>query len=372
MFKVKENNIGSRGLFIILSIMLITKVFLGTPRSMAMEGDSAACFLILAASVVAVPGIFILVKLLKRFPGQNIVQIAETVWGRAGAIAVSFVIASFFLILAAVIVREFAETMLTTVLPRTPISVIVFLFILAMLIGAYNGLEVITRTSTLLFPFILAGIFSILIMVSNFLDLNSLFPILGSGPKAIALHSLGRSSIYMELLFAGLVASNLDDPDKISQTIWKTFLSSLIIFLIVELFYISALRVGAAQKLYIPLFQLARLIYLGRFVQRIESIYIFIWFFIGGLKLTLAIYAAAISLSWGLKIPIFQPLLFPLSLLTFSLCFIPPSIAAAVYLDNEIFRNYGAIVSWGLPFVLLVTALIRKKGGGKTEKQKVS
>jgi len=182
MFKVKEGNINSRGLFIILTIILITKLFLGTPRAMALEGNSAAWLLILAASLVAVPGVFVLVKLLKRFPGQNIVEISETVWGRAGAIAVSLLVASFFMLMAAVIVREFAETMLTTVLPRTPISVISFLFIVAMLIGAYNGIEVITRTSTLLFPFILAGMFSILILTINFLDLNSLFPILGSGP----------------------------------------------------------------------------------------------------------------------------------------------------------------------------------------------
>lgn len=369
MFKVKEGNIGSRGLFIILTIILITKIFLGIPRAMAVEGDSAACILILAASAVAVPGVYILVKLLKRFPGQNIVQIAETVWGRAGAITVSLLVASFFMALAALIVREFAETMLTTVLPRTPISVIAFLFIMAMLLGAYNGLEVITRTSTLLFPFILAGIFSILILTVNFLDFNSLFPILGSGPKAIAIHSIGRSSLYMELLFAGLVASNMDDPDQISKTVWRTFLAAMSIFLVVELFYLSALRVGAAQSLYIPLFQLAKLIYLGRFIQRIESIYIFIWMFIGGLKLTLLIYSAAISLSWGFKIPIFQPLLFPLSLLTFTLSFLPPSMAAAVYLDTNVFRNYGGVLSWGLPFMLLATALIRKKGGGKTEKQ---
>lgn len=370
MFKVKEDNIGSRGLFIILSILLLTKLFLGTPRAMAVEGNSAACLLILAATLVAAPGVFVLVKLLKRFPGQNLVQIAEIVWGRAGAIAGSLLVSTFFLLLAVVIVREFAETVLTTVLPRTPISVIAFLYIAAMLMGAYNGLEVITRTSTLLFPFILAGIFSILLLTVNFLDLNSLFPILGSGPKIIALHSLGRSSLYMELLFAGLVASSLDDPGKLSSTIWKAFFASLIIFLVVELFYISVLRIEAAQRLYIPLFQLARLIYLGRFIQRIESMYIFIWFFIGGLKLTLAIYGAAISLSWGFKIPIFQPLLFPLSLLTFALSFIPPSMAAAIYVDSSIFRNYGAIVSWGLPLLLLSTAIIRKKGGDKTEKQK--
>lgn len=371
MFKVKEGNIGSRGLFIILLILLITKVFLGTPRAMAVEGDSAAALLILAATAAAVPGVFVLAKLLKRFPGKNLVEIAEAVWGRLGSIVVSLIIASFFLVIAAVIIRVFAETMLTTVLPRTPVSVISFLFIVAMLVGAYNGLEVITRTSTLLFPFILAGIFSILLLTINFLDLNSLFPVLGSGPKAIAIHALGRSSLYMELIFAGLVASNLDDPDNVSPTIWKSFLTAMVILIVVELVYISVLRVGAAQKLYIPLFQLARLIYLGRFIQRIESIYIFIWFFIGGLKLTLAIYAAAISLSWGFKIPIFQPLLFPLGLLTFAASFIPPSMAAAVSSDN-ILRNYGAIVSWGLPFVLLATAIIRKKGGGKTEQQKTT
>ncbi|MDT3705149.1 MAG: GerAB/ArcD/ProY family transporter [Thermincola sp.] len=372
MFKVKEGNIGPRGLFIILTLMLISKLFLGVPRAIAIEGDSAACLLLLVAAGVAVPGIFVLVKLLQRFPGRNLVEIAEAVWGRAGAVAVSLLVALFFLALATIIVREFAETLLTTVLPSTPISVISFMFILAMLVGAYHGLEVITRTSTLLFPFILAGIFSILMLTVNFLDLNSVFPIFGSGPKAIAIHALGRNSLYMELLFVGLIAANLDDPTHVSKTIWKTFLAATFMFLVVELVYISALRVSSAQVLYVPLFQLAKMIYLGRFIQRIESLYIFIWMFVGGLKLTLLIYGAAISLSWGLKIPIFQPLLFPLTLLAFALSFVPPSVAVAVNLDINIFSNYGGLISWGLPFVLLITAWIRKKGGGKNQKPKVN
>ncbi len=367
MFRVKEGKISSNGLFVMLIILLVAKIFLGVPQAMVEEGDSAAWLLIIVSALAAVPGIWVLLKLMKKFPGKNLIQIAEELLGRPGAFLTGLILSFFSLFMASVIVREFSETVLTTVLPQTPISIISFFFIGAMLLGAYNGLEVISRASTLLYPFILAGIFSILFLTSNYINFNNLFPIMGSGVGKILYHAPGRSSMYTEVIFAGLIAANIKDTDVIPRQVWKAFAVSVVIFVVVELFYVADLRVPAAQKLYVPLFQLARLIYMGRFIQRIESVYIFVWFFLGALKLTVFLYSSAVALGWAFKIPIYQPLLFPISLLIFALSFIPAGVYTAFQLDMSIIREYGAIIAWGLPLALLVAAAVRRKGGGQTE-----
>lgn len=370
MYRMKEGRISAHGVFSVLSILLITHLFLGIPRVMTREGGSAGWLLIIMSAAVASIGVLILVTLLKRFPGKNFIEIAEIVWGAPGRILAALIFSFLFLYIATVVVREFAETMLTTVLPRTPISVVVFIFLTTMVFGAYNGLEVITRSSVLLFPFIMIGLLSILFLTVSFIDFNNLFPILGTGPKYLALNAFGRSSIFVEIIFIGLISSNVNNPEQIPRQIWASFIVSIALYVVVQLFYVSVLTVVSAEKLYIPLFQLARIIYMGRFVQRIEALYIFVWFFTGTLKLTLTLYAGATSLSRGFKIPFYQPLLFPLAMLVFSLNFMPRSLLTAVYWDVNILREYGMVLGFGLPALLLLTSYIRGKGGKKSENKK--
>lgn len=370
MYRLKEGRISAHGIFSVLSILLITQLFLGIPRVMTQEGGSAGWLLILMSAAVASIGIFMMVKLLKRFPGKNFIEIAETVWGAPGRILVAVMLSLLFLYTATVVVREFAETMLTTVLPRTPISVVMFIFLTAMIFGAYNGLEVITRSSVLIFPFIVVGLLSILLLTLSFIDINNLFPILGTGLDYIVLNAFGRSSLFVEIIFIGLISSNINNTEKIPRQVWASFIVSVVLFIVVQLVYISVINLVSAEKLYIPLFQLARIIYMGRFVQRIEALYIFIWFFTGALKLTLSLYAGATALSRGFKIPFYQPLLFPLGLLVFSLSLMPRSLLAAVYLDVDILREYGMMLGFGLPLLLLLTSYLRGKGGKQNEDKK--
>lgn len=371
MYELKEGKINSYGLFNICVISIITKIFLGVPRTLIQEGGSAAWLLTLLAAVFASTGIFFLVKLLRKFPGKNIIEIAQILWGAPGRIIVALLLALFFLLVSTIVVREFSETMLITVLPRTPISVIIFFFIAAMVMGSYNGLEVITRASTILFPFIIGGILSILLLASNFYDFNNLFPVFGTGVGKLLWHSPGRSSLFTDLIFVGLIASSVSDTEKIGSKVWMGFAFSALLFVVVEILYISAITTEAGSKLYIPLFQLARIIYMGRFVQRIEALYIFIWFFTGALQLSIALYSMATALCRGFRIPIYQPLLFPLGLIVFSASFIPQDLLQATQLDLAILQDASAVPIWGLTGMLFLTSLF-KKGGGRSEKKKTN
>lgn len=370
MYRLKEGRISSHGVFSITSILLITQLFLGVPRVLTKEGGAAAWLLILMSGVIGSIGVFMIIRLLKKFPGKNIIEIAEILWGAPGRMITALLMSFLFLYTAAIVVREFSETMLTTVVPRTPISVVTFIFIVAMVIGAYNGLEVITRSCVLLFPFIIVGLLSILFLAGSFIDLNNLFPILGTGIKTLVYHATGRTSLFLEIVFIGLIISNVNDPEKIPRQVWVSYLFSVVLFVVVQFFYVAVLSVVAAEKLYVPLFQLARIIYMGRFVQRIEALYIFVWFFTGALKLTLAFYGGATVLARGFKIPFYQPLLFPLALLVFTVSFIPESLLTAVYLDVDILREFGFLPAFGVPAALLLTSLIFGKGGKQHENKK--
>lgn len=372
MYKLKEGKIGSKGIFCIVVVLLITKLYLGLPRIMVKEGASAAWLLIVMSAAIASIGVLIFVKLIQRFPGNTIIDISEQVWGTPGRLIVSVILSLFLVSSSAIIVREFSETMLTTVLPMTPISIVTLFFIIAIITGAYKGIEVIARSTILLFPFIIIGILSIIFLTINFVNFNNLFPVFGTGLLKLSLLAPGKSSMFIEIVIVGLLISSVSDPEKIPGQVWKGFFFSVLIFVIVEIMYVSLFGYLTGEELYVPLFQMARMIYMGRFIQRIEALYVFVWFFTGALQLTLNLYGAAIAFCRGFKIPIYQPVLFPLSLIIFTLSFVPNSIMTAAFLDNYFLRQYGAILGWGLPAALLFTAIVRKKGGRHSDQKKVA
>ena len=106
MYRLKEGKISSHGLFSVVVIMLITKLFLGVPRVMIIEGGSAGWLLMLASAILASIGVYIITRLLVRFPSKNITEIGQEVWGVPGRILVSILVAVLFLSSAIIIVRE--------------------------------------------------------------------------------------------------------------------------------------------------------------------------------------------------------------------------------------------------------------------------
>lgn len=372
MYKLKEGKISSNEIFSIVVVLLITKLYLGFPRTIVKEGASAAWLLIVFATLFATIGIVIFVKLLRRFPDLTIIEISEQVWGKLGRMVVSLILTFFLVFSSAVLIREFSETMVTTVLPMTPISIITLFFIITMITGAYKGIEVIARSTKLVFPFIIAGILSIVFLTMNFVNHNNLFPVFGTGLFKISLYAPGKSSMFIDVITVGLLITNVSDSEKVPGQIWKGFIFSALLFILVQIMYVSIFGFLTGKELYVPLFQMARIIYMGRFIQRIEALYIFVWFFTGALQLTLSLYGAAISFCRGFKISIYQPVLFSLSLIIFTLSFVPTSILSAAFLDNFILRQYGAILGWGLPAALLFTAILRKKGGKQNGHKKTA
>lgn len=360
MKHLREGYLGEHETAVMLIIFLATKIFLSFPQAMVHVARTSAWIVPALSALWALPGLWALCALMRRFPGRSIIEVAEEVAGPwLGGLA-ALAIFLTFLVITVAILRQFTESIVTMVLPETPVSVIAAIFTVAITFGAYKGMEAITRTAWIIFPWIAAGLGIILVLVLPWADYHRLFPPLGLGLGQLLLLGPQKVSMYTEFIILGLVFPSLRYSARPFRLGLVVLLASILIISSTLAVFLAVYSVADGERQVFPVYQLSRLIYLGRFVQRIDAIFVLVWVISGLLKLSVSLYGTAAALGRFLRLPLYQPLVFPLALIAFALSFWPPDITAAVALDQHVLRTWGWAPAFGLPLVLLGAASLRK------------
>lgn len=116
-----------------------------------------------------------------------------------------------------------------------------------------------------------------------------------------------------------------------------------------------------AREIPLASYELSRLIYLGRFVQRMETLFLPMWAVAGLVSTATGLWAAAYVTSRALRLPHWRPLLPAVMVLVVAVAFIAPNVTAAIRLENEFLRRYFApVITFGIPVILVLLARYRE------------
>ena len=106
------------------------------------------------------------------------------------------------------------------------------------------------------------------------------------------------------------------------------------------------------------------MIYMGRFLQRIEVAFVFLWVISACIYLALSGYTATVIIKDMLKLPSHKPLLPAFAILGFTFALVPSDIPQATHVDFMIVKTYGGLILFVVPLILLLVD--RVKGGRDT------
>ncbi|MGE5582748.1 MAG: GerAB/ArcD/ProY family transporter [Bacillota bacterium] len=360
-----ENKIGHRETLTLLTIMMSAKVFLSFPRDMALLGTSAGWMIVVLAGVFSLSGFYFLYAINRRFPDDSIVVAAKKITGNLFGTFLGLLIFLFALTFASLSLRHFAESFILAVLPRTPISVITFFFLLILIYSALLGIETLTRTAWFFGPFIFFALLIILLFAVPQMNLSFLYPLLGNGPGPILASSVTHLSLFSEILLFGFIAPLIRQKEKRFGVGFYSLLLAIAINTVITFAVLVVFNYNAANRLIFPVFQLTRLIVFGEFIQRVEAIFVFLWFFTAGIQLGGLFYGAVISFAQAFNIKEHRPLVFPLAVLIFTLSMLPSSMTEAVDLHDMIMSPIYSGLTFGIPFLLWLAAIIFKKRAGE-------
>ncbi|NLG85386.1 MAG: GerAB/ArcD/ProY family transporter [Firmicutes bacterium] len=327
-----QGKLGHRETAIMLAITISARLFLWLPNLLAAIGGPAGWLVLTVAFGGAMLGYFFLDRVLARFPGQDLIDIGREV---LGGFHVLFGLA-FFLFFSAILsttARQFAETFVVGILPRTPIGVVYGLLLILLVFAAYMGLETISRLAMLYAPYLLLFLTVIFLLVLPNANPLYLTPLWGFGLRRIILGGLPRSSIFAEIVLLGFFVPALrEERHRRGIGFWALGVSYLL-FLVSTLIFTAVFDLPGAAESFFPVYQLARLISLAEFFQRAEAVFIFLWFFTAVIESAVLFYAAVYVRCRTFSLPSHRPLLFPLAVIIYSVGFIPDSFAQALRFD---------------------------------------
>lgn len=359
---IKEGKFGPGEAIAMIAIFISTKVFLSLPQSMARLGDSAGWLVLLVAGSIGFLGFSLLVLLLRRFPDKTLIEATQDVVGPVLAPLFSFPYFAFFLVDTALLLRQFSETMLLTALPEMPVSIVALAFLLVIVFVCYLGLETVARLAFIAFPFLLVGPLIVILTLITYWNFDYLFPLAGSGFPGILKGGFFSHSVVAEVLFLGVIQTAV--PGRRLFRIGTLAIVFSIAFLTaIQLTYSLTFIPEVTKEYILPVYQLTRLVYLGRFFQRVEVLFLLIWTISGLIAMTLGLYAATVTITRILQLPKYRPLLFSMSVILYTLALIPPDLPTTLLIQNFYFRIYAGIPAFAIPALLYIIAVIRAKGG---------
>lgn len=357
---VERGHIGVHQAALLLFSLLTTKVLLIYPAVVVEAGRGAGWLLVLLNALWGVAAVLVLAGLARRFPGRGLPEIAQEVAGPVLGNLFNLLLAAGLVVLAAMVVRLLSEAFIIAILPQTPPSVLVGTAGLLAVYAAYLGLEPMARVNQIMAPLAIVAFMLVLLLLLREGEPGWLLPALGPGLPALLQSSFLQSGAWVEVLLLGIYGYAFRRDGDLRRAGLLAVVGAALALAGTAAVYIMVFGPEVAPRQPFPLYALARMVYLGRFFQRAESLFVLIWIAASLAYPGVLLHGAAETTARALGVPYTRPLLFPLALLMLSVALLPPNFIAALAVTQQV-RLWGALVGFGVPLLLLLAGRMRQR-----------
>jgi len=351
----------------LITNLICTKVFLYFNRMTAEDTGNAGWMMAAFTSAMALLFYFLVMSLYGKFEGMDILDIAEAGGGKVLRTITGFVLGGALFVLAAITMRKFSEDIKTISLPTSPLSYVMGFFMAGVIIAGLLGVESIVRHNAIVTPIATAGYIVILLGIMPNIDVTNLLPILGTGLKDILMKGFYRTSVFAELLVLFMLPPFLENPGDARKVGYVAITASAFFFVTGSLVYTLVFPYPTSMEPFLPVFNMARLIGLGRFFQRIESLFVFIWVMSALVYLSTVFYFGVYTVSKAAGLKYARPMMIPFAIILFSAAFLPVDLLSVIKIESEIINTWGWAVTFAFIGLVMIAAGAGKRAGRGTK-----
>ena len=337
-------------------------VLVGFPLSLKQD----AWIGLIIATALGVLIFFIYYHLFKMYPDLPLTSYLQEITGKWIGRILGYLYILYFTYLAARVLRDFGELLLSTIYINTPLFVLVTISMVTCAYAIHKGFEVIARFGELLFVvvYILAIVGFTLIIISKLIHLEYLRPMLehGWGPIIKTVLKGTITFPFGEMVVFTVLLPYLNQPKKVKQVcIWGIILSGINLS-IAAVINIATLGVDLFIRSPYPLLSTISKIQLANFIERLDVLFM-VYLMIGGvIKTTIFYYAAVIGTADLFNFKDYRKLTFPIGVIIL----VCSMMIAANYTEHikEGLEIVPIYLHWPMqmiiPSLLLVIGWIRK------------
>lgn len=364
--KEKKIEFGSWESIALLINLVFAQVMLIFPKEMVQFGGSAAWMISTVIVLLALIYFSILSNLCNRMENMDLLDICDASGGRPLKVVFGMIFTAFLTFVLAILLGGFAETLKITSLDSSPLEFVEVLFLLGMLASAYFGIESVARINAFLVPLVIIVYSLITLGTIPEFDINHLFPVLGEGYASLSRGSILKLSTYASFFIVICFMPPFFKKRNFKRIGYTTILISGLLLLWSTLSFLLVFPYEIAVNKKIPVFQLARHVEVGNYIQRIESLFVLICAVCALLSLSVLFSFIIYIFSKTLDLEKYRPMVFPMGIIIYSLGLIFKRMHV------ELIDNAAVNISWlaGMLLPLLVVMIgLAKKAGHKEREE---
>ena len=165
----------------------------------------------------------------------------------------------------------------------------------------------------------------------------------------------------MEVLILAVVAGSLQGTKYVKKAGYLSLVLSGILVSSALLAFTLTFPYYTGAEITAPMYQLTAMIDYGRFLQRLEPIFLFIWFVSSFISVTTIFYTSASLYCKIFRIQDMRPIIFPFATILYTIAIVPGDITtvATGYIHRS--REYGWTILYIPPLIALIMAIVKKK-----------
>ena len=301
---------------------------------------------------------YVAYKATQMFPSKTIIEVNEHVLGKYLGKLISLLMISTILGISALNARLFVDVIKAFLLPLTPIEILLILMLATTTYLIPFGLAAMIRIYEIFVPIVIMFYIALIIFAVGIADFGNLFPILHRNPIEILSAVPNIMPAFLSVGIIYFVMPQVKQSDKAYPYILSAMLICTGITVIINILAVIVLGDSLTHYMY-PFVVLTYAVeFQQSFLERIDILFMVMWFLAAFNMLSLMKYWAANSICQvtGLQSPLLVVIL--ISPLLYMISIYPENIMELTKL-LQIISPIVAIATVILPLAIALFALIR-------------
>lgn len=357
-----KERITSSQAFLIVAKSIIGTGILVLPQGIAKAvGTPDGWISVVLSGILAMLSGYVIVKLSLRFPGQTFYQYSEAIagkWlGKMAAVALSL----YYILCSAYLLRFMGEVIRMYLLDKTPIEVIVIVFLSIATYLTVGGIHPIARLIEMFLPLVVIFLLVFILFSLQNMESDNIRPVLGGGVlpvlKGIKPSIFSISGFEIMLILPAF----MKEPRKAVQSVLGGIALVIPLYTMVVATAIATLSVEEVKTLTWPTMSVAKNIELpGGFFERFESLFSVLWVISMYTAFVLYQYSASLGFAQILR-KRYQTLVYGCLPVIYLVAMFPSDLNE-VFQFGDVLGISAMIVASILPLCFWIIAKLRRKG----------
>jgi spore germination protein KB len=348
--------------WLFLSMQVIMNMLL-TPSAAINVAKQDAWISAILATLISLLSMWAAIRVCSTYPNIDFHIIIEKILGKWIGRFFSIVLLISFTIVLAAILRQYAEFISGSILPKTPVSVII-LFILAIAIyPTFHGIGVVGRLAEIFGPLLILGIIVPSLLGIGNLNLHYLLPLFyDSGILNIVSGSFAPAGFLTDCVLVVWIYNLSEDHIKKKKYLMMSILISGVLYLFTVIFIIATFGVTIASSQLYPFLMLERYISILGIIQNLDSIVITVWILSIFLKICLYLFVTSYGFSRYTQKKSRRRFIFYIASIVYILSLIPRNVVeVSILFPAKVGMPYLLPLWAGLPLLLVIVSYMKGK-----------